>query len=62
MDSSEEKEMKKSGKIVEKLVINTIRPKVKNSQGRPENEQINTAVMKVLQGYEFKLLVQPPIK
>jgi hypothetical protein len=58
---SDEKELRKSGKIVEKLVISTMRPKVKNSQGRPENEQINTAVMKVLQGYDWAL-VQAPIK
>lgn len=44
------------GKAIEKLVISTVRPKVKNSQSKPENEQINTAVMKVLQGYDWTLV------
>lgn len=45
------------GKAIEKLVISTIRPKVKNSsQTKPENEQINSAVMKVLQGYDWTLV------
>jgi hypothetical protein len=52
---------KPASKIVEKLVISTIRPKVKHSHHKPENEQINTAVMKVLQGYDWTL-VQAPIK
>lgn len=50
-----------ASKIVEKLVISTVRPKIKNSQTKPENEQINTAVMKVLEGYDWAL-VQAPIK
>ncbi|CRK94658.1 CLUMA_CG008158, isoform A [Clunio marinus] len=44
------------GKAIEKLVISTVRPKVKNSQTKPENEQINSAVMKVLQGYDWTLV------
>lgn len=48
-------------KIVEKLVISTVRPKVRNSQTKPENEQINTAVLKVLEGYDWTL-VQAPVK
>lgn len=43
-------------KAIEKLVISTVRPKVKCSQTKPENEQINTAVMKVLQGYDWTLV------
>lgn len=54
-------EDKKSAKIVEKLVISTIRPKVRHSHHRPENEEINCAVMKVLQGYDWAL-VQAPLK
>ncbi|XP_070494148.1 transcription factor Sox-8 [Chironomus tepperi] len=50
-----------ASKIVEKLVISTVRPKIKNSHTKPENEQINTAVMKVLEGYDWTL-VQAPIK
>jgi Sox developmental protein N terminal len=48
--------MDSKGKVVEKLVISTVRPKVKSREGRPENEQINTAVMKVLQGYDWTLV------
>lgn len=44
------------GKAVETLVISTVRPKVKSNQTKPENEQINTAVMKVLQGYDWTLV------
>lgn len=44
------------GKAMEKLVISTVRPKVKSSQAKPENEQINSAVMKVLQGYDWTLV------
>lgn len=44
------------GKATEKLVISTVRPKVKTVQSKPENEQINTAVMKVLQGYDWTLV------
>lgn len=50
-----------ASKIVEKLVISTVRPKVKHHQSKPENEQINTAVMKVLEGYDWTL-VQAPVK
>jgi vacuolar-type H+-ATPase subunit E/Vma4 len=43
-------------KAVEKLVISQIKPKVKNIPKQPENEQINTAVIKVLQGYDWTLV------
>lgn len=43
-------------KTVEKLVITTVKPKIKSSQTKPENEQINSAVMKVLQGYDWTLV------
>lgn len=43
-------------KIIEKLVITQVRPKIKNSENKPENEQINTAVQKVLQGYDWTLV------
>ncbi|KAL7022639.1 hypothetical protein ACKWTF_012324 [Chironomus riparius] len=50
-----------ASKIVEKLVISTVRPKIKHNHTKPENEQINTAVMKVLEGYDWTL-VQAPVK
>lgn len=50
------KKMEKNSKIIEKLVISQTRPKVKNSENKPENEQINTAVQKVLQGYDWTLV------
>lgn len=43
-------------KTIEKLVISQIKPKVKNVTKQPENEQINTAVIKVLQGYDWTLV------
>lgn len=43
-------------KVVEKLIVSTTKSKSKNiCNNKPENEQINHAVMKVLQGYEWKL-------
>lgn len=43
-------------KVVEKLIVSTMKSKSKNvCNNKPENEQINSAVMKVLQGYEWKL-------
>lgn len=46
----------KQGKAIEKLVISQIKPKVKSVPKHPENEQINTAVIKVLQGYDWTLV------
>lgn len=48
--------MESNSKIIEKLVITQVRPKIKNSENKPENEQINTAVQKVLQGYDWTLV------
>lgn len=48
--------MESHSKIIEKLVITQVRPKIKNSENKPENEQINTAVQKVLQGYDWTLV------
>lgn len=59
--NSEQNLARAASKIVEKLVISTVRPKIKHSHTKPENEQINTAVMKVLEGYDWTL-VQAPIK
>ena len=43
-------------KVVEKLIVSTMKSKSKSvCKNKPENEQINSAVMKVLQGYEWKL-------
>ena len=43
-------------KVVEKLIVSTMKSKNKSvCSNKPENEQINSAVMKVLQGYEWKL-------
>ncbi|CAO1439481.1 unnamed protein product [Diamesa hyperborea] len=43
---------------IEKKITKTCtsKPKVKNNQNKPENEQINSAVMKVLQGYDWTLV------
>lgn len=44
-------------KTVEKLIVSTMKSKAKNnSNNKPENEQINSAVMKVLQGYDWTLV------
>jgi hypothetical protein len=56
MDGNMNNLNKEGAKTVEKLIVSTKCKTKNNGTSKPENEQINSAVMKVLQGYDWTLV------